>query len=96
MDATATTPTYPTGSDPYGPGQSRTLTLGDWLITYLIMAVPLVNIIMLFVWAFGSGTPPSKANWAKALLILGLIATILGILFAGSFMALMRNNPNFH
>lgn len=31
-------------------------------------------IILLFVWAFGSNTPVSKANWAKASLIWMVIA----------------------
>jgi hypothetical protein len=56
--------------------------------------IPLVNIIMLFVWAFGGGAPPSKANWAKASLIwlaifivvYGLIALIFGAaLFSGGY-----------
>lgn len=46
----------------------------DWLVTYLITAIPLVGIIMLFVWAFGGSTNPNKANWAKAALLLALIA----------------------
>lgn len=49
--------------------QYKPVALGDWMITMLICAIPLVNIIMLFVWGFGSSTQPSKANWAKATLI---------------------------
>jgi len=48
-----------------------------------------VNIIMLFVWGFGSGTNPSKANWAKATLIWVLIWIVLGILFFGIFAAVL-------
>ena len=65
---------------------------GDWFVTMLIMAIPLVNIIMLFVWAFGGGAPASKANWAKATLIwmlLGIVIYIaLAILFGASILAL--------
>ena len=49
--------------------QYKPVALGDWMITMLICAIPIVNIIMLFVWGFGSNTQPSKANWAKATLI---------------------------
>ena len=56
------------------------ITTGDWVIVYLIMGIPLVNIIMLFVWAFGGGTPASKANWAKASLIWLVIVFILTLL----------------
>ncbi|MBI9030944.1 hypothetical protein JEZ13_02915 [bacterium] len=70
---------------------SQIVTVGDWIVTYLIMIVPLVNIIMLFVWAFGSNTPASKANWAKAALIWGLIMTIIYILFFAAFSAMLTD-----
>ncbi|HHS50800.1 MAG TPA: hypothetical protein ENN07_06760 [candidate division Zixibacteria bacterium] len=47
----------------------KPVTVGDWIVTLLLMAIPIVNLILLFVWAFGSNTPISKANWAKATLI---------------------------
>ena len=90
---------YPGGPAAYGPGQSPTLTVGDWLVTFLISVIPLVGFVMLFVWAFGSSTPPSKANWAKATLLLYAVAAVVGLLFAGSFMALImkasQTNPRF-
>lgn len=48
--------------------------VGDWMVTYLLMCIPVVNIILLFVWAFGDNTPVSKANWAKASLLWLLLA----------------------
>ena len=47
------------------------------MLTMFLMSIPLVGSIMLFVWAFSSGTNPSKSNWAKATLIWGVIAGIL-------------------
>lgn len=61
------------------------LTVGDWLITLIVSAIPIVNIIMLFVWSFGSGTHPSKANWAKATLILIAIILVLYIIVFAIF-----------
>jgi hypothetical protein len=64
----------------------------EWVLAYLIMIIPLVNIIMLFVWAFGTSENPNKANWAKARLIwlaiglgfaLILWFTVIGALLAG-------------
>lgn len=52
------------------------ITVKEWLITALIMLIPLVNIIMMFVFAFGEGNP-SKQNYFKASLL--LLAIILGI-----------------
>jgi len=64
---------------PTVPGQYRQseISIGDWMVTLLIAFIPLVGFIMLFVWGFGSGTHPSKANWAKATLI--WFAIIIGI-----------------
>lgn len=50
---------------------------GDWFLTILITAIPLVGFIMLFVWAFGSGSNESKANWAKATLIWFAISIVI-------------------
>ncbi|AFH50650.1 Hypothetical protein IALB_2947 [Ignavibacterium album JCM 16511] len=61
--------------------QYRPMTLGDWLITLLIQAIPLVGFIMLFVWAFGGDTHPSKKTWAQASLLFALIMLVLVIIF---------------
>ncbi|MBD2870943.1 hypothetical protein IDH41_20365 [Paenibacillus sp. IB182493] len=58
------------------------------MLTMLIMIIPIVNIIMMFVWAFGDGNP-SKQNYFKASLlwaaiILGLYAIIAIIVFAAA------------
>lgn len=57
--------------------QDETVTMGEWFVFFLVMAIPLVNVIMLFVWAFGSGTKPSKANLCKLQLLLYAIAIII-------------------
>jgi hypothetical protein len=73
----------PQPAKPYMPfqRQAEEVTLGEWMITILLSAIPIVNIVMLFVWAFGSNTNPSKANWAKATLIWMVIGVVLAILF---------------
>jgi hypothetical protein len=53
------------------------MSVTDWLIIYLIMAIPIVNIVMLFVWAFGSNTKSTHQKWAKGNLI--VLAIFLGI-----------------
>jgi len=65
-----------------GQYQQKEITIGEWMITLLIAAIPLVGFIMLFVWGFGQGTHPSKANWAKATLIwLAILIAFYIILF---------------
>ncbi len=68
-----------------------TVRFGDWLVTLLIMAVPLVNLIMLFVWALDSKVNPSKSNWAKAYLVIIGIQILLAIFFIGLFMGAAKS-----
>ena len=63
--------------------QYTPISIGDWIITSLIFAIPIVGFIMLFVWGFGSNTHPSKANWAKASLIMIGISFLFIVLFFG-------------
>ena len=50
---------------------------GEWFLNLFLVAIPLVGLILLFVWAFSSGTAPSKKNWARANLIWILVTIIL-------------------
>lgn len=59
------------------------ISLGEWIITFIVLAIPLVNIIMLFVWGFSSGTNANKQNFCRATLILWLVSFILFFLFGG-------------
>lgn len=75
------------------------MSVGEWMITMLIMLIPCVNIVMMFVWAFGSGNK-SRANYFKATLIwaaigiglsilLSIACVVLGISFAETFIDYM-------
>ncbi|MGG1514199.1 hypothetical protein ABE504_02220 [Paenibacillus oryzisoli] len=75
------------GTDP----REQVMTVKNWLITSLIMCIPLVNIIMLFVWAFGDGTNKNKANYAKAGLLLMLIVLVLYAVIAIIFFSVFAN-----
>ena len=65
------------------------MSLGDWIITLIVLAIPLVGFIMLFVWGFSSSTNPNKSNFCKAALIFYLVSLVLAVLFWGSLMATM-------
>jgi hypothetical protein len=64
----------------YAPAD-ETVTLGNWMLTYLLLAIPLVGTIMLFVWAFGS-SPASKKNWARAVLLWAVIGIVVVVILA--------------
>jgi hypothetical protein len=69
--------------------QAQVMSVKDWIITMLISFIPFVGFIMLFVWAFGSGNNPNKANWAKASLIWAVIAIVLTFLLWGTIAAII-------
>lgn len=62
------------------------MSLGDWIITMIVLAIPIVGFIMLFVWGFSSSANPNKSNFCKAALIFYLIAIVLFFLFGGMAM----------
>jgi hypothetical protein len=69
----------------------KPLTIGNWIITFIILAIPLVNLIMLLVWAVSGSTHPSKKSYAQASLIffgvifcIGFLAALILPLFAHS------------
>ena len=74
----------------FQPNDGGIMSVKDWLITLIIMAIPLVGFVMLFVWAFGSESNQSKKNFAKASVIMCAIVfvlyLILGAMFASLFM----------
>ena len=57
--------------------KNKIITTHEWIIINLIMLIPVVNVIMLFIWAFSDNTNLNKSNWAKA----SLIVWIVGFLF---------------
>ena len=38
----------------------KPITLKDWLITDLLLFIPIANLVLIFVWAFGSNVNRSK------------------------------------
>ena len=57
------------------------MSVKDWIITILIISLPIIGLIMLFVWGFGSGANQNKANFAKAALVWAAIWIGLYIIF---------------
>ena len=57
-------------------GETKHMSVGNWFWTIFISGIPLIGIIMLFVWGFSSDTHLGKKNWAKAMLLFQLIALI--------------------
>lgn len=70
------------GQNQIGHQQAPVVSIKEWLLTNLIMMIPLVNIVMMLVWAFNSNTNPNKANYFKAALILFAIVMVIYLVLA--------------
>ena len=65
------------------------MTMGEWLITLIVLAIPCVNVIMYFVWAFGNGNENRK-NFCRAGLIVmavGIVLTLILYAVVGASLA---------
>ena len=73
----------------YVQENTEPLTMGAFLAMFLIMFIPLANIIMLCVWAFASGNNVNRRNFARAYLIVMLIVFVLTIVAWGTLLNLI-------
>jgi len=60
---------------------TRPMTVGDWMLTIFVLAIPLVNLVMYLVWALGSGGNVNRKTFCQASLYWFLIVLGLGMLF---------------
>ena len=67
------------GAPAQAPDESAD-SVGSWMLTMFLAAIPLFGLIYTLILAFGSGHSASKRNWAIATLIWAAIATVLSIL----------------
>ena len=69
--------------------ETRPMTIRDWMITLLVLAIPLVNIIMYLVWACGSSGNVNRKTFCQASLIWFLIIFV-GAVVVGGLSALFK------
>ncbi len=62
------------------------LSVGQWMLTTLVLALPCVGLIMAFVWGFGDGNVNRK-NYCRSWLIWYAIAVVIGIIFYAILLA---------
>jgi len=61
----------------------KPLSVGEWFITILVIAIPLVGFVMLFVWAFSANTNVNRANYAKAALLWMVVGIFIALAVLG-------------
>lgn len=71
------------------------MALKDWIFTYLLLLIPIANIVLMFVWAFGKDVNPSKKTYFQAMLIMSAVAIVISILFAGAISSIIMNSSGY-
>ena len=51
-----------------------------WIGRWVLMCIPILNIILLLVWGFGGSSKRSLVTWARAQLVLTLISIIIAVI----------------
>lgn len=69
------------------PFDSEPMSVKDWVITLIILALPLINIVMLLVWAFGGSGNINRRNYCRASLL--IFAIILGLAICVSLLTVL-------
>lgn len=59
------------------------MSFGAWIVAFLIMMIPLVNIVMMFVFAFGNYNK-TFSNFFKAQLVMAAVGIVLWVTVVGS------------
>jgi hypothetical protein len=56
------------------------MSIGDWIITYIVFLIPLLNIIMFFYWILSSSANVNRRNFLLASLIIWVVLFLSGFL----------------
>lgn len=65
---------------PMGLAPETPPSVKEWVLTLIILMIPLVNLVMLFVWGFGGGAR-WRANFCKANLLIMAVFFVLYLVF---------------
>lgn len=73
--------------------RAEVLSMGDYLLMLILLAIPVVNFIVGILWIVNKSGNPNRRNFAKAWMILAVIGTILsGILAYGLFQFIVMDH----
>jgi len=75
----------------------RPLSIGDWIIIFILTSIPLVGFVLIIYWSFADDVNINKKNFSKAIILLVVILFVLTIaislLFGQYFSNININNP---
>ncbi|MDY0150901.1 MAG: hypothetical protein RBS43_01355 [Candidatus Cloacimonas sp.] len=70
------------------------MRLLDWLIVLLITIVPVVNVIVLIIWALDDSANPNRTNFARAALIFVAAQILFMSIYIGYFTGMIVKMAN--
>lgn len=73
----------------YDHPHAPVISVGEWLISLILLSIPIVNIVVIIMWMMDANANPNRANFAKALIIIILIQVLLVALFFGMLAGMM-------
>lgn len=75
------------------------MSIKDWLITLIIMMIPIVNLVMMIVWAINAKNPSKRnyfiASWILFAIIMALYL-ILFLVFGTAFIGASMGSGQFN
>nr|WP_296265500.1 hypothetical protein [uncultured Merdimonas sp.] len=87
-------PNYQQG---YEPGMDQSpLSMGEWILTILVMMIPCVGLIIYLVWAFGKNGNVNRRNYCRAYLIIYAVILVISILFVTVFGAALFSTFTYY
>lgn len=73
--------------------KAEVLSMGEYLLMFILLAIPVVNFIVCILWIISGNSNPNKRNFAKAWMVIAVIGTILsGLLAFGAFQFLVMDH----
>ena len=63
--------------------QAEVVSVQEWVIALVVMFIPIVNVVIMIVWAYNRNTNPSKANFFKAQLLVTAVLVVLWLFLMG-------------
>lgn len=70
------------------------MTTGEWMWSLFLTGIPVVGLIAMFVWAFGSTAKVSKRSFARAALLwaaIGVAVSVVVAILTGGSLAMLTN-----
>ena len=61
----------------------------EWLVVFILMAIPVVNIVMLVLWTVNDNGNPNRQSFARATLIVVAFQVLIVAMFFGMLVGMM-------